>query len=76
VKATNPRLIFEWRLTFAIKHLDEDVVDQVVHRLAAAAVGQRDVWHLHFAAVPGFAVLCCYLYNGTHAISSTNALVS
>ena len=56
---TKSCLIFERRLTFAIKHLDEDVVDQVMHRLAAAAVRQRDVWHLHLAAVPGLSVLCC-----------------
>jgi hypothetical protein len=53
-------LIFQWCLTFVVKGFKEDVVDQIVHRLATAAVSECDSWYTHFPATPSLTVVCCY----------------
>src|SRR3989440_11433373 len=56
VRQTEPRLVLQRRLILVVKCLKEDVVDQIVHRLAAATVGESDRCNLHLAAMPGLAV--------------------
>ena len=45
-----PRLVVERRQQRIVEGLDEYIVDEVLHRLAAAAMGERHRRHMHSAA--------------------------
>ena len=48
-----PRLIVERREQRIVERPDEHVVDQILHRLAAAAMGERHGRHMDLAERPG-----------------------
>ena len=45
-----PRLVVERGEQRIVEGRHEDVVDEILHRLAAAAMGERHGWHVHLAA--------------------------